>query len=368
MRGKSMILIVIALGCGLVASIGISKILDRQQSGPKDSATKKIYVTVKNIDIAQVVDKEMIKLEEWPADRVPEGAISKLEDVVGLAPTQRLYAGEVVRKEKLVSKEMAAGRSQLIPKGYRVQAIKVRSESVVGNIVTPGDHVDIQVYLRKSASVPLPTTKTILEDVRVFAVNSETEKQVDSDGQKINAKTVSLLVKPDQLQTLLLASRLGDINLSLRHPDDDTETISDNGAGLNDLLHGVAESGTPKDEMPPPAAEEATQARSDFADFLKNLTPPAGEQPTVVEEPDQSEFLVQLILPDGITTFGLVNDEQISQAQVKNTVDPVASGQPADLDVPASDQPFVDPDGPPVTDDINSDDDDDSTAETDDDA
>ena len=79
MRGKSMILIVIALGCGLVASIGISKILDRQNSGTPESATKKIYVTAKNIDIAEVIDAEMIKLEEWPADRVPEGAVDNID-------------------------------------------------------------------------------------------------------------------------------------------------------------------------------------------------------------------------------------------------------------------------------------------------
>ena len=365
MRGKSMILIVIALGCGLVASIGISKILDRQKGGASaKTATKKVYVTVTDVNISEVFDADMVKLEEWPVDKVPEDAAVKLEDVVGLVPNQRFYEGEIVRTAKLG--QPGQGTDINIPEGYRVGAVKVQSDSSVGGILQPGNHVDVQVYLRKSASVPLPTAKTILEDVIVFAVNAETEKQVDEDGRKINAKTVSLLVEPDQLRTLLLASKLGDISLSLRHPDDDTVTIADNGAGLPDLLNSMPQTGTPRDATSAENVVTAAEPRSDFTDFLKNLTPPAAAQQEVAEQPNQSEFLVQVILPDGITTYGLVNDEQISEAQMKTGIEGLAA--PAPANVPDDlDQPFVDSDGSDSGD-IDNADGDDSTADADSDA
>ena len=78
MRGKSLVLIIIALGCGLVASIGISQIMDKK---PVDSSHQmkmgKIYVAIVDVDINEPLNAEMVKLEEWPQDKIPEGAITK---------------------------------------------------------------------------------------------------------------------------------------------------------------------------------------------------------------------------------------------------------------------------------------------------
>jgi len=391
MRGKSMILIVIALGCGLVASIGISKILDRQSDGkPTEVATKKVYVTVSDLDLGEVIDSEMVKLEEWPADRVPEGAVTKLEEVVDLAPNQRLYAGEVIRKEKLVDPAKAAGRAFLIPKGYRVQAVKVNSDSAVGNIITPGDHVDVQLYLRKSSSIPQATTKTILEDVRVFAVNAETEKQIDAEGQKINAKTVSLLVKPQQSHTLLLASRLGQISLSLRHPDDDSQSLAHGGASIDELLNISGDiDATPTNDKDQPLAatppntstdaDAVSAARNDFTKWLDNLAP--AEQPEApAAKPEQlaaTEFRMQLLTPEGITTFSLIDDEEFSAAEVLTEENILTAPGPAaggSANTPPASKPtggtpaqVNDPDYTPA-DDMDNAGGDDSNADSDDDA
>ena len=205
MRGKSMILIVIALGCGLVASIGISQILDGRGGGGPKVETRKIYVAVKDVDINHVLDAETIKLEEWPVEKIPEGAVASLDEVKGLMTNQRLFSGEPIRKEKLVDPMKKGGESARIPAGYRVQAIKVKAEDVAGNLIAPGDHVDVQVYLRKGGNIPDTITKTFLEDVRVFAINQTTSREQDEEGNKINAKTVSLLLKPAQVEEMLLA-------------------------------------------------------------------------------------------------------------------------------------------------------------------
>lgn len=369
MRGKSMILIVIALGCGLVASIGISKILDRQGDGQAAAETKKVYVAVKDVDINDVFDAEMIKLEEWPADRVPEGAVVDLEEVKGYTPSQRLYKGEVIRKEKLVEPGKARNKGRLIPEGYRVQAVKVQSDSSVGNLISPGDHVDVNVYLRKGASIPQSATKTILADVRVFAVNSETSQQVDEDGATINAKTVSLLVKPPQLQTLLLASRLGQISLSLRNPNDDSQSVADDGASVQDLFGAAGDKdGTPRDSsVAKSAADKSADETAKFSQFLSDLAatsnPPKDEQP---EQLVQAEFKMILMTPDGMTTYALVDDEQISEAQVvTDQADSSGASQPKTQDVPAA--AAADPDFTP-SDDDDSADDADSTADSDRDA
>ncbi len=365
MRGKSMTLIVIALGCGLVASIGISKILDRGEGKPAAVETKKIYVAVRDVDISEVFDADMLKLEEWPADKVPEGSVSDLEEVKGLAPNQRLYAGEVIRKVKLVDRDKVGGTSLKIPKGYRVQAVKVQAESSVGNLITPGDHVDVNVYLRKSANISQPGIQTILEDVRVFAVNAETRKDVDEDGNSINAKTISLIVKPpQQTKVLLLASRLGQISLSLRHPDDDTETVADSGTSLNDLFGGAGDKdATPdKDDKIAGLQEAGNVSRSEqvsnFLLAMANKGAPADEaQP---EEVAKSEFLMEVLDRDGVKTYSLVDDDRISQA-VEVVGDSGAAKGKADLP-PAADDHSADDNDSAGDDDSTSGDD--STADS----
>jgi len=84
--------------------------------------------------------------------------------------------------------------------------VKATTAAVAG-LILPGDRVDVLVYLRKSADVAETGTRTILKDVRVFAVNEHTDRETDENGKIIIAKTVSLLLTPGQVETLLLKGR-----------------------------------------------------------------------------------------------------------------------------------------------------------------
>ena len=70
MKAKSMILIMIALGCGTVAAVGISQVIVADD-GEEKVATAKILVAMKLIDIAEPLNAENVKLEEWPSELVP---------------------------------------------------------------------------------------------------------------------------------------------------------------------------------------------------------------------------------------------------------------------------------------------------------
>ena len=83
MRPKSLILLILALGCGLVASIGISQVMDRNSRHPKAVETTPIYVALHNINLGDPIDAAMVSLQEWPKDKVPPGAISQLDQLEG---------------------------------------------------------------------------------------------------------------------------------------------------------------------------------------------------------------------------------------------------------------------------------------------
>src|SRR5688572_9473452 len=98
MKSKSLILIVIACGCGLVASIGISQVMDRGGAPAPD--TTQILVALNDVNINDKLDAQNVRLEDWPKDRVPEGSFAKLEDVKDQFTRARLYKGEPIIKAK----------------------------------------------------------------------------------------------------------------------------------------------------------------------------------------------------------------------------------------------------------------------------
>jgi hypothetical protein len=79
------------------------------------------------------------------------------------------------------------------------------------------------------------STRTILHDVRVFAVDTQFERQHGNGELAPAAKTVALLVSPEQAVKLALATGMGTIRLVMRSPDD-SEHSDSAGASAGDLL------------------------------------------------------------------------------------------------------------------------------------
>lgn len=244
MKMKSLILIFIALGCGLVATIGISQVMDRSSGGGTEPLQmEQILVAKGDIDIGATLDANSVVLEEWPAAKVPEGAIRSLEEVDGKFPQVRFYKGEPILQAKISDKNRTAADS--IPDGYRTSTIKVDEDTVMEGI-GPGDRVDVMVFLRKGEGIQQTGVYPIIKNVRVFSKGAQTERNVDEKGKEIRARTISLMVKPGQAQEIALASEMGRIRLALRNPKDDPADDKEEVVPLSELLNGKATNGDDK--------------------------------------------------------------------------------------------------------------------------
>ncbi|MCA9125041.1 MAG: Flp pilus assembly protein CpaB [Planctomycetaceae bacterium] len=269
MRAKSLVLFVIAVGCGLAASIGVSQYMENAGGQAAQVETATILVAMTDINIGEKLDAQTVKLEDWPKDRVPEGAVFDFAEIEGKFPRTRMYAGEPILTAKLMGSSNSSA-AQTIPKGFRVVAIKASVENAGGGLIQPGDRVDVLVLLRKSAEVPETGTRTILKDVNVFSVDGATERSVDENGQARTLSTVSLLLKPRQAESAMLASELGRLFLTLRRPDDDVDDTDEDGETVKSLLGQEGES----------ANDRLIGQNSDFTNWLNGAATP---QPQVVE-------------------------------------------------------------------------------------
>jgi pilus assembly protein CpaB len=235
MRPKSIMLLLLALGCGLVASIGISQVMDaRNRAAAPEVEKEPIFIAARDIKVNEPLNEKNLKLEEWPKEKIPSDAVRDLKEIQGQRAGGIILADEPLRKAKFAVDH----RIEEIPKGYRVVAVPADAVSATGNLLQPGDRVDMLLAIKNNSGVQNQFAKTILQDIRVFAVN---EQWQTAEGNKSNeiiaAKTVSLLVTPAQAETIALASEMGKIRLVLRHPDD--EGIADTrGTEESEILTG----------------------------------------------------------------------------------------------------------------------------------
>jgi pilus assembly protein CpaB len=241
MRTKSVVLLIVALGCGLVASIGITKVMANRHAKPvaMHGETQAIFVAAKEVPLGEPLSVRAVRMEQWPKGKVPPGAVSRIEDIDGRRTRAKLYPGEPILENKLFAKGASQqGYAALIPKGYRLISVRVDKESGSG-LILPGDRVDVLVHVIRNPSkgVPETSTRTILQDVRVFAVNDVVETH-DQNDKSISAQTISLLVTPEDAETVMLAAELGKIRLIMRSPEDE-DLARVNGSTPSKLFSGT---------------------------------------------------------------------------------------------------------------------------------
>lgn len=295
MRPKTLILLVLALGCGLVASIGISQVLNRnQESGPPDE-TAPVWVAMAEIKSGDVLNPQNLKLEQWPKEKIPPGALGRLEQVQGKHTRVTIYQGEPVLEKKLRASGTSVGDS--IPPGFRAYTVQGDSCNSHGGLLHPGDRVDVMVFVSKNSGGIETGTKTILQDIKVFAVNDQTSPNDEKGGDSIVAKTVTLLMTPSQAERATLAAEIGKIRLVIRAPDDKSSP-PDAGITLSDLF--TTEKTNRDDEEARDRQANGKPKSPSLAaalNAMSQMAAPAGNQPPAV--PDR--FNIQIIKGTEIT-------------------------------------------------------------------
>ncbi|NOY30215.1 MAG: Flp pilus assembly protein CpaB [Planctomycetes bacterium] len=288
MRPKSLVLLGLALFCGLVASVGISQVLDGKNQATV--ATVPIYVALQNINLGDPLDEGMVSLQEWPKDKVPVGAITKWEEIEERRPRTVIFEGEPLLDGKFLPKGQTHDPIAGIPSGMRLKTISVDAQKSVAGLLSPGDRVDLQLYVKKNEreSIADSFTKIIMQNVRVYAVDQTIQRSADGAEARTVAKTVSLIVTPQQANRITTAENLGDISLIPRHPDDE-KIVDDWEQSIDDLL-ARSDSNSREFEQ----GERTSQPEGGLAAGLAN----ALQQSMAVET--TPPFKMKVIFPDEV--------------------------------------------------------------------
>lgn len=228
MRVKTVLLLAVAVTCGLVAMLGVQQVLSKPAEGQPEVV--KILVAKAEVLPGQPLEDKNVEFKEWPAQFIPEGAIRKAEQIKDRTLKVRAFPGDFITEMKL-DKRGSRNASSDVPKGMRVASVPIDPTMTGSGLIYPGDKVDVLVTY-KSAGRDLGVgsgigkeIKTVLECVEVFAIDGQRDRSLAPSATGNSAsqiKNVSLLVSHEQAKLLKLADDVGDIHLTLRPNDDDS--------------------------------------------------------------------------------------------------------------------------------------------------
>jgi len=322
MKSKSLFLMAVSLGFGLIAAIGISQVLGRngKAEAPAEEVSE-VIVPLEVIDIGKEIQEDMLRVEKWPTDLVPHGAIGSVDEVVG--KVNRVWLGKdiPIQNDALIDKSEAGTLS--IPDNYKVIGIKVAADDHIHGLLRPGDLVDIIGIFRGQGPGGTPLSKTFLENIRVFSVDSSLVADSGSrDAEKRNTAIVSVLATKKQAEALVLVQRSADLKLVLRGKPSEAidydKLAMEEPTGETTLQSIIGN-------------ETATNNMEDFWKNMQNLTPPP-------QADDKDEFTMRIVTGSGVqyVTFDADGNIKTDEAAQEEQPAPARPSNPGAAVLPIS--------------------------------
>ena len=212
------------LGVSLVFALVVSSVFyqmtSRGSSGPKPVQTdmRDVVVATRPLGIGVMIKPADVKVIKVSAEAFPKGGFQKVEEVLDRAVVSNILLDEALLDGRLAAKGSGLGLAPTIPVGMRAVTVRVNDVAGAAGFVLPGLKVDVLVTGHPPNNESNMTT-TVLQNVLVLSAGQS--MQSDARGTPVSVSTVTLLVSPEDAETLALAGGEGRIQLVLRNSSDD---------------------------------------------------------------------------------------------------------------------------------------------------
>jgi len=197
----------------------------------------KVLVAGRDLMIGDVVMVDDLEWADWPEDNVVEGYLTEadspeaIEEWAGTVVRVPIFALEPILTRKLVAKGDTGTMAALVKSGMRAISVEISTESASGGFILPNDYVDVimtyQMTYMDATGMPteMTTSETILQNVRVLAIDQIHDKDPETEGAYQVGNTATLEVNNKEAELIALAQRKGELTLSLRPWSDVGDTF-----------------------------------------------------------------------------------------------------------------------------------------------
>ncbi|WDU61679.1 Flp pilus assembly protein CpaB [Pseudomonas poae] len=176
---------------------------------------------------------------------VPAGSLTQLDQAIGRMPLRDLGAGTWLTQESFTG---GGPLARMIRPDERALAVAVDEVIGAAGQLSPGDYVDVLLFLRQDASNSEQSAQIVLPAMRLLSVGDQLglandgkpavpppttpEERALAAQRRAAARTVVLAVPEPLLSRLMLAAQAGVLRLAVRSADE--QLLSRYWAGEND--------------------------------------------------------------------------------------------------------------------------------------
>jgi len=267
------------VGVSLLFALVVSGVFYQLVAGRKGGSksqktqTRGLVVAARPLPVGQTVKADDVMTMKVPVDQFPKDGFEKVAEVLERPVISSVLAEEPLREGRLGQRGAGVGLAPMIPLGMRAVSVRVNEVVGVAGFALPGMRVDVLVT-GKPPQREGSITRTVLQNILVLSAGHNIEP--DAKGQPINAAVVTLLVSPEQAETIILAGNEGRVQLVLRNTGDQG-TQPTPGRGVAELY------GSPKESTPRPVVQAVAQAAPKPPEpVAKAPAPPPTEEIVVI--------------------------------------------------------------------------------------
>jgi len=318
MKPKTMILMGLAVVCGLGASYMTSRLLAERQ--PDEQEKIKILVARRVLSVGERITKpeELFEIKEVTKENEPPDAIKEFEQVKGKVMKQTRNRGDHISASNLYD-----GGGLEIPEGHMASGVRVNLETSASGLATlPGSRVNLILTMR-AQDVKQTKVIVLLENVLVLAADTRVTREGDIAAP---SQVVTFAMKPKDVSRIAGASELGVIRLSLRKLHDDSR-VEDREMGIDEILFGDKKKEEPKAVV----KAEPTPEKPPIVTEPPKVEAPKGEQKALlIHNGTRTDQVPYREFENGDITFGETSTpapQPRLQQQPQQPQPPVAPGK-----------------------------------------
>lgn len=192
---------------------------------PEDPLRQPVVVLLKDVPPHVPLKAEDLVVERLKV--APAGSFSSIDEVLGRSSWRTLSAGSWLSESSFAS---GGALARMIRPQERALALNVDEVIGAGGQLSPGDYVDVLLYLPQDASHPDRSTQVAVPALRVLSVgelmgptldgnaarNLTADERANLEARNAAARTVVVAVPQVLLSRLMLAAQTGVLRLAVR--------------------------------------------------------------------------------------------------------------------------------------------------------
>ena len=205
--------------------------------GPQGTTTEIIQMTEngEQVSVALLTPQKRIQRGDkvsiysfepllWPADAVPVGAVTNIQDLADFYARVDIEPGMPVQLTHLTKEQIA--QAIRITSGMRAVTITVNSQSGLEGWARPGSRVDVALTFKSEKDEGELTSKVIVQNARVLSFDGSADEEDRGSrlrGRRTRAgkSTITLEVSPEDALKVQTSRQMGTLSLLMRAPEDD---------------------------------------------------------------------------------------------------------------------------------------------------